>query len=135
MGFNGGIVKSTCRIRNSEQRAFRRSIERIIIKSVEDFFRTAAFVKITLSGLKYLRKVLFICVSQAALTCRIKMRFIFLAPHANLRFVERCAMPRDQLPPHALFFRWGKFQVGAFGRPAILALTFFAVLVACFWVR
>jgi hypothetical protein len=44
-------------------------------------------------------------------------------------------MPTDQLPPHALFFRWGKFQAGAIGRPAILALTFFAVLVACLWVR
>jgi hypothetical protein len=82
-----------------------------------------------------LKEGLFIYVSQADLTCRKKMRFIVLAPHAILRFVERCAMPTDQLPPHALFFRWGKFQAGAFGLPAILALTFFAVLVACLWVR
>ena len=44
-------------------------------------------------------------------------------------------MPTDQLPSHALFFRCGRFQAGAFGRPAILALTFFAVLAACLWVR
>lgn len=31
-------------------------------------------------------------------------------------------MPREQHPPHALFIKWGRFQAGAFGLPAIAAL-------------
>ena len=105
------------------------------IKLVECFFWNSRDGQNHPERAQILKEGLFVYVSQAGLTCRIKMRFIFLAPHAILRFVERRAMPTDQLPPHALFFRWGKFQAGAFGRPAILALTFFAVLVACLLVR
>jgi hypothetical protein len=42
----------------------------------------------------------------------------------------------DQKPPDALFIRWGKFQAGAFGRPAILALiALTAAVVLVLWLR
>ena len=28
-------------------------------------------------------------------------------------------MPIDQQPPHGSFLKWGRFQVGAFGIPAV----------------
>jgi hypothetical protein len=40
-------------------------------------------------------------------------------------------IPENQ-PPDALYIRWGKFQAGAFGRPAIVAL---ALIVAAFLLR
>jgi hypothetical protein len=37
-------------------------------------------------------------------------------------------MPNKQERPHALLVRWGKFEVHAFGVPAIIAVVVFAVL-------
>jgi len=37
----------------------------------------------------------------------------------------------DRKPPDALFIRWGKFEAGAFGRPAILALVLIVAAVVC----
>ena len=31
-------------------------------------------------------------------------------------------MQPGDLPPDAMFIRWGRFQAGAFGRPAVLIL-------------
>jgi hypothetical protein len=36
----------------------------------------------------------------------------------------------DQPPPHALFVQWGKFRAGAFGIPAIVALSLLTVSAA-----
>jgi hypothetical protein len=47
----------------------------------------------------------------------------------------RCTMSGEQLPSHALFVQWGRFKAGAFGIPAVVALIFFAALVAYLWVR
>ncbi len=37
-------------------------------------------------------------------------------------------MPIDQQPPHGLFLKWRKFQIGAFGIPAV-ATVLIAVLL------
>ena len=37
-------------------------------------------------------------------------------------------MPIDQQPPHGLFLKWRKFQIGAFGIPTV-ATVFVAVLL------
>ena len=39
-------------------------------------------------------------------------------------------MPRKKEPDHALFVRWGKCEVGALGRPAIVAVVVLALLGA-----
>jgi len=44
-------------------------------------------------------------------------------------------MSTETPTPHALFVQWGKFKAGAFGLPAVTALTFFAALVAYLWLR
>lgn len=50
--------------------------------------------------------------------------------HFSMLFAERCAMStssEDRPPPHALFVKWGKFQAGAFGIPAIITLGIVAL--------
>ena len=42
-------------------------------------------------------------------------------------------MPYDQQPPHGLFLKWGKFQIGAFGIPAVA--TVLIVVLLMFWGR
>jgi hypothetical protein len=39
-------------------------------------------------------------------------------------------MTPEHLPPDAIFIRWGKFEAGAFGRPAIVA--FIVLVMAAF---
>ncbi len=39
----------------------------------------------------------------------------------------------DQQPPHGLFLKWGKFQIGAFGIPAVA--TVLATVLLAFWGR
>lgn len=36
-------------------------------------------------------------------------------------------MKIEPLPAHGIFIRWGKLQIGAFGIPAILAITVVAL--------
>jgi hypothetical protein len=36
-------------------------------------------------------------------------------------------MKIEPLPAHGIFIRWGKFQIGAFGIPAILAISVIAL--------
>jgi len=38
-------------------------------------------------------------------------------------------MRDDDHPVHSIFIRWGRFEVGAFGRPAIVAVCFIASAV------
>jgi branched-subunit amino acid transport protein AzlD len=42
-------------------------------------------------------------------------------------------MEIDQQPPHGLFLKWGRFQIGAFGIPAVA--TVLTVVVLGFWGR
>ena len=42
-------------------------------------------------------------------------------------------MPPENLPPHALFIRWGRFYAGAVGRPAIIALLVLVIGIAVAW--
>jgi hypothetical protein len=46
-------------------------------------------------------------------------------------YIELSVEMSDQPPNNALFVRWGKFQAGAFGIPAIVALALLAS--ALFW--
>jgi hypothetical protein len=41
-------------------------------------------------------------------------------------------MSDERVPSHALFVQWGKFKAGAFGVPAIIALSLLAAL-AGYW--
>jgi hypothetical protein len=34
---------------------------------------------------------------------------------------------RDAPPAHGIFIKWGRFQAGAFGRPAVLTVLVIAV--------
>jgi len=36
----------------------------------------------------------------------------------------------DKRPPHALLVRWGKFELQAFGFPAIIAVMIFTIVGA-----
>ena len=45
---------------------------------------------------------------------------------------EETVAPRH-IPPHALFLKWGKLELGAFGIPAIGALVIIA-LIAAGWI-
>lgn len=40
---------------------------------------------------------------------------------------ERSDMKIEPFPAHGIFIRWGKFQIGAFGIPAILAIVVIAL--------
>jgi hypothetical protein len=45
-------------------------------------------------------------------------------------FAERCDMAPNKELQHALLFKWGKFQLGAYGVPAIVAVILIAVIGA-----
>jgi hypothetical protein len=50
--------------------------------------------------------------------------------HLKHFFAERCDMNDPKLPRHAVYVRWGAFQLNIVGRWPILAwLTFFASIV------
>ena len=44
-------------------------------------------------------------------------------------------MPINQPPPHGLFLKWGKFEVGAFGIPAVATVLVAVVVLLVFWGR
>lgn len=56
---------------------------------------------------------------------------LILAPRCFL--LRGVSMPIDQQPPHGLFLKWGRFQIGAFGIPAVTTVLI-AVLLG-FWGR
>ncbi len=39
-------------------------------------------------------------------------------------------MSPEKQPPHALFVRWGKFEIQALGFPAVIAVVIFTVVGA-----
>jgi hypothetical protein len=43
-------------------------------------------------------------------------------------------MPDDPFPKDALFIKWGRFQAGAFGRLAIIALITILLLAIAAWI-
>lgn len=51
---------------------------------------------------------------------------------APLMFLLRGAtmLPSDQ-PPHGLFFKWGRLEIGASGIPAIIAVCILVLAVFC----
>jgi len=39
----------------------------------------------------------------------------------------------DHSPRDALFIRWGKFEAGAFGRPAVIGLSLISLVILLSW--
>jgi hypothetical protein len=53
--------------------------------------------------------------------------FHFGAPARN-NFAARCNVNLEQ-PPHGLFLKWGQFQIGAFGVPAICTVLIAIIIL------
>jgi hypothetical protein len=48
----------------------------------------------------------------------------------KLFMLKGALMTIESPPPHGLYLKWGKFQIGAFGIPAVLTVLAAMVLVA-----